>query len=314
MALPVVHVALATYNGRRWVEAQVKSILRQEGVDVFLIISDDGSTDGTFEWLTDLAATESRVTLLPRRVGNPGVGANFFYALTNINASPGQFVALSDQDDLWRPDKLAHQVELMAKTGADAVSSNVYAFRQNTDGTIAKWVIRKDQPQVAWDFVFEAPSTGSTFLLSFPAWRLVKNYVGQHPGDDVWLHDWFIYALVRAAGMKWVIDPEPLVAYRQHDDNELGAHRGAEAVRMRFQNLRSGRYLEQFIRTHAAAMEIGLLANREPEWIEQMSVLGEMLTDGSWRSRLRLLCWALEIRREKSEGIALALARVLRVW
>lgn len=313
-SLPVVHVALATYNGRRWIEAQVRSILRQEGVDVRLVISDDGSTDGTLEWLGDLAAQDPRVTLLPRREGPSGVGANFLYALTHTKVAPGEFFALSDQDDLWRPDKLAHQINVMRETGADAVSSNVYAFRQDRYGAVHKWVIRKDHPQTDWDFVFEAPSAGSTFLLDFRAWNLVKTYLGNHGGAAVWLHDWFIYALVRAAGMNWMIETEPLVAYRQHEDNELGAHRGLGAIASRFKNLRSGRYLDQFIATHDAAMAVGIQEGRDAQWLHRMSTLGALLTDGSWRSRLGLLRQAKRIRRKPSEGVALALARVLRVW
>ena len=118
---PVVHVAMATFNGRRWIEAQVRSIFRQEDVDVRLVVSDDGSTDGTLEWLQGLAQRDSRVTVLPPRKGESGVGENFLYAFVNASPTSGEYVAFSDQDDLWRPDKLKRQVALINELGVDAV-------------------------------------------------------------------------------------------------------------------------------------------------------------------------------------------------
>ena len=311
---PVVHVAMATYNGRCWIEAQVRSIFRQRGVQIHLVVSDDGSSDGTREWLEDLAERDPRVTLLPQRVGEAGVGANFLYALEHADAAPADYVAFSDQDDLWKPDKLRRQISLIRDLDVDAVSSNVYAFWQGPNGEVKKELIRKDGPQVEWDFVFEAPSTGSSFLLTYRAWKLVADYVAHHGVEGIWLHDWYIYALVRAAGMKWFIDPEPLVAYRQHDSNELGAHQGIGANMRRLRDLLSGRYLEQFIRVHQASMHVAQESGRDTQWLEDMDHLGALLRDKSWKARLAILRRFRKIRRRPSEGLSLALARVVGVW
>lgn len=312
--VPVVHVAMATFNGRRWIESQIRSIFRQEGVEVRLVVSDDGSTDGTREWLEELAASDPRVTLLPPREGEAGVGENFLYTLVNLHPGEHDFVAFSDQDDLWAPTKLSRQVGLIAELGVEAVSSNVYAFRQTSGGVLKKTLIRKDNPQVEWDFIFEAPGTGSSFLMTEGAWRLVRDHVQRWGTKGIWLHDWYVYALVRAAGMKWFIDSEPLVAYRQHEGNALGAHRGVEAIRRRTKNLLSGKYGRQFLKVHEASMRVATDNGRDPEFIAGLEQLGTLLRDGSMKARWALMKDYKKIRRRPSEGFSLAVARVLGIW
>ena len=310
---PVVWVAMATYQGKRYLESQVRSVLTQEGVDVHLVISDDGSTDGTREWLADLAAKDPRVTLLPPRGGTPGVAANFMYAFDNLQVGEGQFAAFADQDDIWWPGKLRSQVEFLRDEGADAVSSNVLAFTRRR-GSVRKEVLRKEQDQVAWDYIFEAPSAGSTFLLTWAAWRVVVDYQRQWGIKGVALHDWFTYVVVRAAGMKWVIDPRPHVAYRQHSQNALGAHRGPKAVASRFLKLRSGHYREQFLIAAEVARRVGTQAGRPQAWLDDLEGLTEALEDQSARGRLGILKRTGQIRRKRSEQVLLAGACVLGIW
>lgn len=157
MTPPIVHVAMATYNGQPWIGRQVATVLDQDGVEVRLVISDDGSTDGTRDWARGLAQRDPRVVVLPERDGEAGVAANFLHALTHLDVRPGEYVAFCDQDDLWQPHKLIEQIHFMDEAGAHAVSSNVTAFTVGADGEVSRTLIRKDQPQVEWDFLFEAP-------------------------------------------------------------------------------------------------------------------------------------------------------------
>ncbi len=312
--LPVVHVAMATYNGRRWIEQQVRSILDQEGVRVTLTVSDDGSTDGTAEWVCDLTQKDSRVTLLPPRSGEAGVGANFLYALNGLGVQPGEYAAFADQDDIWRPGKLAHQVQFLRETGANAVSSNVLSFKRNPDGTLSKHVIRKDQPQTKWDFIFEAPGPGSTFLMDHRSWKLITDQYRRFGADGVWLHDWYVYALVRAAGLSWVIDAEPQVAYRQHSENALGEHSGKEAFLARLRNLRSGKYRDQFVRVAHDSARLANEVGVDPGWLNELAQLTALLEDTSPAARAKLFLRFPQIRRGRMDGLALGGACLLGVW
>lgn len=230
MTRPIVHVAMATYNGQPWIGRQVATVLDQDGVEVRLVISDDGSTDGTRDWARGLAERDPRVVVLPQRDGEAGVAANFLYALAHLDVRPGEYAAFSDQDDLWQPRKLIEQIHFMDEAGAHAVSSNVMAFTVESDGEVKRTLIRKDQPQVEWDFLFEAPGAGSTYVFGYEAWKTLVDYLDVWGAEGVAVHDWFVYAVLRGAGMSWVIDPRPHVAYRQHERNVAGAHKGLQAT------------------------------------------------------------------------------------
>lgn len=310
MADPTVHVALATYNGLPWIEAQVDSILRQQGANVCLVVSDDGSTDGTREWLEQLAASDPRVRMLPRRQGARGVGPNFLYLAGNIEVEPGQYLAFSDQDDLWQPHKLAQQIEFLRQKVADATSSNVVAFGEAG----RKKLIDKAQKQQRWDFIAEAPGPGSTFLLDSRAVRMMQDGLQHLDLDDVWLHDWVIYALVRGAGGRWRIDPRPHVAYRQHAGNVLGAHRGLPAVIARWRNLRNGRYREQFLLVARGVRDQATAYGRPLTWLADLDELIAALEDPSLKGRLRLLPFLPAMRRKNADRITFGLAGLLGVW
>lgn len=312
--VPVVKVALATYNGMPWLPTQVQTILDQVGVEVELYASDDGSSDQTVGWLGSLAGKDPRVTLLPKRSGPAGVAANFLYALANLDLQPGQYAAFTDQDDLWQPNKLVEQIDFMAAAGADAVSSNVMAFETLGDGNVVRTLIRKDQPQVEWDFIFEAPGAGSTYVFNYHAWLTLVTYLEKWGAKDVAVHDWFVYAVVRASGLKWAIDPRPHVAYRQHSRNVAGAHKGLAATVERWKLLRSGHYRKQFILTTQVAIQAARDAGRCEEYLTQLEGWEARLSDTSLPARLDVLTRAKGMRRRPLEQVSLSVAGLLGVW
>lgn len=105
-------MVLAMFNGGAYVEEQIKSILAAIGPDDELIISDDGSTDESMEVVASLVAGDARV----RVVRGPGEGParNFESAL---RLATGRYIFLSDQDDVWRVDKVERVVSAMEVTG-----------------------------------------------------------------------------------------------------------------------------------------------------------------------------------------------------
>ena len=109
----MVSVAMATYNGKRYIERQVDSVLSQLTAEDELVISDDGSTDGTREYLQALCERDPRVKVLDGL--QCGVVMNFECALS---ACKGRWIFLADQDDVWYPDKRERVLEHAEKTGA----------------------------------------------------------------------------------------------------------------------------------------------------------------------------------------------------
>lgn len=207
---------LAAFNGLPWIAEQVDSILAQSGVDVSLFISVDLSRDGTHQWCRERSLDDGRVKLLEYGPRFGGAAANFFRLIREVDFDGFDYVALADQDDIWRGEKLLCSVESLRAERAHAFSSNVTAFWP--DGR--EKLLEKSQPQRRYDHYFEAGGPGCTYLLRGEVMQRFKEFLqrNREVAERVALHDWLIYAYCRARGMKWHIDPRPLVLYRQHDN------------------------------------------------------------------------------------------------
>jgi glycosyltransferase involved in cell wall biosynthesis len=98
----LVSIVLCTYNGVLYINDQLKSILRQTYRNTEIIISDDLSTDGTFEMLKEYAEKDHRINLV-RNSKNLGYNQNFSKA---CNLATGRYIAIADQDDIWELNKI----------------------------------------------------------------------------------------------------------------------------------------------------------------------------------------------------------------
>ncbi|RZL67923.1 MAG: glycosyltransferase, partial [Pedobacter sp.] len=100
---PLISIALCTYNGEKYIEKQLDSLVSQSYTPIEIVISDDSSTDGTWNILEKYAAVYPFIKLFKSRI-NLGFTKNFEQAISFCN---GDFIALSDQDDIWDTDKLS---------------------------------------------------------------------------------------------------------------------------------------------------------------------------------------------------------------
>ncbi|WP_425843359.1 glycosyltransferase [Agrococcus sp. TSP3-2-1] len=300
--LPAVTVLMATHDGARFLREQVASILAQRGVEVRIVVSDDGSTDGTRELLRSLAADEPRVVLLePVELGS--AHANFMRLIAEAPWDGASAVAFSDQDDVWHAERLAAQLEQLRD--ADAVSANVVA-----DYGDRRTLIDKAQAQRSLDFVLESAGPGCTFVLAPRAFDLVRRTVLRDPeAADAPIHDWLVYAIVRAAGMRWHIDPAPVIDYRQHDANVAGANLGWRQAGRRLRRLRSG----EFRRESAVVARIAARVADEPDR-SQLSAIAALLERDDLRARLALLRGVGSLRRRGTDRAALAGILLLGLW
>jgi rhamnosyltransferase len=255
-----VAVLMATYNGLTWLPEQVESILGQEEVHVRLFVSDDLSTDGTWEWLQEVEAREDRVTLLPQTIKFGGAAKNFFRLVRDVDFSGYDYVSLADQDDIWLPDKLSEAIKRMRCGKFAAYSGNVTAFWP--DGR--QQIILKSQPQRKYDFLFEAAGPGCTYVLRIHEAKNFKEFlVGNwQAANQVALHDWLIYSWFRANNLQWYIDGSSKMLYRQHASNQIGANHGLLAIINRMKLLHSGWYRR----------EIGKIANLIGSYLPELPI------------------------------------------
>lgn len=96
----MISVCIATYNGERYIRQQIESIVCQLNVDDEIIVSDDGSTDGTLDIVKGI--DDKRIKIIE----GPGRKSPILNFECALKASKGDFIFLSDQDDVWKPDKV----------------------------------------------------------------------------------------------------------------------------------------------------------------------------------------------------------------
>ncbi|HEK20317.1 glycosyltransferase family 2 protein [Mucilaginibacter sp.] len=102
MTLPLISVALCTYNGEKYIEAQLNSLIHQTYKNLEIIIVDDGSTDDTARLIQQMAANDGRIKFY-RNEQNLGFNQNFQKA---IGLTTGEYIAICDQDDIWAENKI----------------------------------------------------------------------------------------------------------------------------------------------------------------------------------------------------------------
>ncbi len=300
-SLPSVVICLAAFNGTRWLSDQLESILNQSGVALTVYVSVDISSDGTELWIDHAANKDSRIRVLPHGMHFGNAAGNFFRILRDINLSDFEYVGFSDQDDIWLPNKLSRAHEILSSTGADAYSSNVTGFWP--DGRKVR--VEKSQPQVKWDFLFEAAGPGCTYVMRKDLASAFQNTVRSHWNEvqNVGLHDWFAYAFAIANGYRWIIDDFSSMLYRQHENNQVGVNVGLRAFLHRADKVLSSWGLAQ---SALIARLVGL--NEDPfvlRWAcgSRLGLLYLALNAGQCRRRLRdkfifgLSCVVLSLMR-----------------
>ena len=297
--IPRVAVLLATYNGINYLAEQVDSIVKQTSCAVDIWVSDDQSTDGTWEWLSERSNIDPRISVLPRieRFGN--AARNFYRLLRDVDSSAYDCVALSDQDDIWFPDKLARSIGQIRERKVAAVSSNVIAAWP--DGR--KELIVKSQKQRRLDFLFESAGPGCTYVMTAECAASFQQFLKdkRNAADAIKFHDWLLYAWVRSHGLKWHIDPSPTMYYRQHDKNEYGANSGWSAFHKRVAQVRSGWYREQIL-------QISHLIRDGSSYTAECAETISLVEKRTAISRIALAMKAFELRRKMTNRAWLLLA------
>lgn len=300
-----VAVILAAYNGLQWIEEQLTSILGQLVVDVTVYISIDPSTDGTEDWCVAYAVEHPQVVILPFAGKFGGASRNFFRLIRDVDFELYDFIALADQDDIWHLDKLQRAVDEIDTRQVDAYSSNVTAFWPDNKSHI----LDKAQPQVAWDFLFEAAGPGCTYVFnkSFALALKASVQAEWQKVQEVRLHDWYCYAFARSHGYRWFIDPVPSMDYRQHGNNQVGANKGLRPLITRYKNIRNGWWFDQ---VRIITLLVGL--REDPfvkEWLQMRPHQLVRLSFNARKCRRRardkvfffFVCWAIALLGKKSE-------------
>lgn len=247
--LPSCAVLLATHNGERWLPEQLDSLSAQKGVNLRVIVSDDHSSDGTVRVLCECASASAfalGLSILPAPIKRFGsANRNFLRLVRDADIGDAEYVALSDQDDIWHADKLSRAIGQLLINGASAYSSDFEAFW--SDGRTQ--IIKKSHAQKEFDHLFGSPGPGCTFVLTRTLFLEMRAWVAANFAVllRLWVHDWIFYAYARTHGHRWVIDCVPTMRYRQHQANEIGVNLGLKAIQRRLSIVKEGRYRHDIV-------------------------------------------------------------------
>lgn len=223
-------ILMATRNGARHLPAQLASFAAQRHCDWRLMAQDDGSEDATPALLEGFAAAH------PGRVGvapgpKRGSAANFLSlieAAARRGLPDGGLMALSDQDDVWLGGRMARAGRVIA-AAQDGGRPVIYAARTIHVDAALRPLERSRLPPRGPSFgnaLVQNVLAGNTLACDAAGLDLLGRGAGAALAAGVAHHDWWIYLLATGAGARIVIDPRPVLLYRQHGGNVLGAHRG----------------------------------------------------------------------------------------
>ena len=204
-------VAMAVYNGEKYLPEQLDSILTMLGPQDEIVISYDKSTDNTLRVITDYAQRDPRIRCVANE-GKSGVSGNFTNAAANCR---GAYIFFSDQDDVWVGDKINHMISVMEREKADLAIH---------DGYLSDMAL-KPYPKS----LFELNGANVNPLLNFIKGRFLgccmlfrkdaMHYVLPFPDNTSdFPHDIFAAILVEIKG-KVCMTPEKFIFHRLHEGN-----------------------------------------------------------------------------------------------
>lgn len=214
----LISIALATYNGEKYIKAQIDSILKQTISNFELIITDDNSTDNTIEILKGYEEKDKRVRVYKnnKRLGYPG---NFEKAISLCN---GKYIAYSDQDDVWTEN---HLELLYNEIISDEDLILVCANSELVDKKLNKLGITKrndyyvsnDENEQFIQAMHQNYAQGCCLIFN----EKIKKKLLPFPPQETYHDYWTLLVAVSLGKVRYI--NEIIDLYRQHDNNYAGA-------------------------------------------------------------------------------------------
>jgi len=286
-----IDIAIATYNGEKYISEQLNSILNSNKFDILvnrIIISDDGSSDTTFEILQNFANEYECIEIF-RNKNQSGIVGNFEYAISLCNE---KYIILSDQDDYWYPEKLTilrngiKELESRSKakepclffTDLEVVDKDLNVIHKSFFG-----IIKYDL-----NFFFKR----NTILLTniVPGCAMIFNnelkQLALPITKGIYLHDWWLL-LLACYGGRVSFSMKPTFMYRQHQNNAIGVVKKTRFAKIKDLFLETAKQDQ----TYSVARDVSIRLN-EYDILDKESVLVRIL-DIQNKSRFHKMRFAL---------------------
>ena len=201
-------VAMAFYNGAKYIDEQIKSILQNMEEKDELVISVDDASDGSEELLKKWVEKDLRIQVI--KGPGKGVVKNFENAMRHCH---GDIIFLSDQDDVWKKDKIEKIEKIFKDSKVTAVVHNAEIVDENLSPlgeTTFEW---RDSGAGFWKNMKKNSYIGCCMAVRRSALKRILPIP-----DNIWIHDQWIGLLSEQLG-KVVFLEDPLIYYRRHGGN-----------------------------------------------------------------------------------------------
>jgi glycosyltransferase involved in cell wall biosynthesis len=276
---PLLSVAMCTYNGERFLRAQMDSIIAQDYRPTEIVVVDDCSSDGTWQILQEYQAQYPQLRVFCNEE-NLGYIRNFERALSLCR---GDYIALADQDDIWLPNKLRVQ---LARIGSGSMTYSTLSFIDEEDKPVTEVIkSRRLSGRCHLGLLFHTCVTGHLMLIS----RRVLERALPFP-DTVNAHDrWIPFVAAALDGIH--ASDDVLSHYRVHSANVSRQKRSFSprgAVR-KLRSLQSDVALERRLLFLQNCLNSDLLAPQEQVLVAEIHTLSRRLRYSFYSLRLRRL-------------------------
>ena len=213
----LISIALATYNGARFLQEQLDSLALQLAAPFELVVTDDGSTDNTISVIQEFAKTAPFSVSIVCNTERLGYGRNFLKA---ASLCKGTHIAFCDQEDVWLPRKLHRAYAALEQQAYDLIAHSAKVVDQDLN-----W-LGDCFPDIQNDRTFDGCENQVTFF--WPGFTLIAskalvnsiNIPSTNPEDSLFAHDELICKF--AQNLPCHLIAEPLALYRQHGNNLIG--------------------------------------------------------------------------------------------
>lgn len=204
-----VSVAMAVYNGEKYLKQQLDSILPQLGRQDEVVISDDGSTDDTIKIIKAYQADDARIRLIsgPRL----GIKQNIAHA---AGQTAGRYIFLSDQDDVWKPDKVRRVLDVFREKKCHVVVHDCIVTNADlTQVLYPSFFAYRGYGAGMWRNIWKNKYIGCCMAFE----RGLLPFILPIP-DDIQMHDQWIGVINDRHRGGCVFLKEPLLYYRRHEE------------------------------------------------------------------------------------------------
>ena len=224
-----IDILLATYNGEKYLEEQLDSILNQTYENFRLLISDDGSKDNTRKILEKYSKKDNRIILFFQEK-NLGVIKNFEFLLRKVE---NKYYMFSDQDDIWKKNKIEKSIIKLEETNSDLVYSDLEVVDENLNIIYKSyWKLKGIYKKIKKYNNFKSLYlnnfvTGCTIIAKS---EQIKDVLPLPNTSKYILHDYWIALIISQKGKITYIE-EPLIKYRQHKNNKIGSKKRSDELK-----------------------------------------------------------------------------------